>query len=247
MGQMYFVYFPSINATTAINWTAIGVLVSSCPSLITMIGLIKTWMKINSDNEEKSSLFYLEQIKSYFANATALLKESKNNNIKWHQAIESLKTGVSLGHFLKNKAHQNIYVVDYLDAAYCIIDVISSIDDLRFFYGISDYLGRDSLDLYQESNPNSFDKAHFRIAPEALWCLVRFIDKANRVFYDVNYKKTPRATVFDSTYFQTPIDENTPISAFTESNMMVVIAYIENFASNKTEVEKHTLSIAECA
>jgi len=216
------------------NWRLhLCVCISAFASSITLIAFLTTWNKILRDDDDKRSLFYLEQIKDYFSNAVTLLADGENNSIKWHQAIESLKTADDLGGLLTVKSHQHIYVTDHLDTAYRIIDVIAGIEDLRFFYGISNYKDRDSLSLYKESNPPSLEKKYSRIAPDALQCLCRFIDKANRAFFDINYNKSRPDNVLKNDYFKASIREDNQLSGFIEPTMKTVINYINDFNSNK--------------
>lgn len=63
-----------------LNWTAIGVILSFFCSLCIYY----------FTNRYKRSEFYLQQIKTYLKNAINLLENGRNNNIKWHQAIQLL-------------------------------------------------------------------------------------------------------------------------------------------------------------
>ncbi len=152
----------------SINWTVVT-------AIVTAIGLLYTWLKNFRDNRYKRSQFYLEQIKDYLSRAVVLLSEGGNNNIKWHQAIECLKTADSLMDKLTDKSHQRICFADYFYTAYCIIDIVGKIDDFRFFYGILEYRNRDSKELYSESNPKDLKEKCLRIAPEALRTLCAYV------------------------------------------------------------------------
>ncbi|HSW68537.1 MAG TPA: hypothetical protein VLI69_00040 [Gammaproteobacteria bacterium] len=230
---MYDINFTMPDLNDHIDKLTIAVKISIAIGFVGTLGLITTWVKNFRDGTYKRSLFYLDQIKSYFSQAISLLNEGKNNNIKWHQAIEALKTADDLSSLLTEKPHQRIYVNDFMNTAYHIIDIINNIDDFRFFYGISDFKTIASSILYQESCPPSLDKPTVRIDPEILLCLCKFIDKAGRASHDMNQNKITSYDVFNSDYFNSSLKNNQSTSEFTKISMKVIFNYIKDFNLHK--------------
>lgn len=217
-------YFSIIEELGKLNWTAIGVVVS-------LIGIFLLWRQHSRDDQDKNSQFYLEQIKVYFATAISLLSGRDNNNIKWHQAIQLLKTVDSLKKSLRNPQHQHIFLIEYINAGFSIMDIIKSIDHFKFFYGIRDeYQNKDSASLYQVSNSSSKLGDHcLRISSESLSYLIRFLDKASRANYDLDEKTSAWQECFNSEYFQKSISEEREISEFTKLSTKIIHEYIEDY------------------
>lgn len=143
---------------------------------------------------------------------------------------------------LKDKAHQNICVMDMMSTGFRIINVIKDIDDFRFFYGVPDYKTKDSALLFQQINPQSFEAPIFRIPPTALSCLCTFIDKVNRIFHDselnVSYHQ-----IFKKDYFKFSI-KNPKTSGFSEITMKIVIEYMKDFEKHKiARTQRHIAEI----
>lgn len=213
---------PIINMS--IDWNAII-------GIATFAGLIVTWRLFFRDKCIQQSLFYLNEIKSYYAKAASLLSATDNNNVIWHQAIEYLKMAESLVELLKERSHQDICVMETMSTGFQIINTLKDIDDFRFFYGAADYKTKDSASLFQYSNPQFFEKPTLRIAPQALSCLCGFIDKVNRIFNDREHN-TPYGQIFKKDYFISSI-KNYEISVFTEISMKKTLEYIEDYNKHK--------------
>lgn len=223
---------PSIASNDpSIDWTAIA-------AIIAIFAIVTTWWLFFHDKRIQRSLFYLNQIKAYYTQATSLLSANDNNNVNWHQAIEILKMAESLVDQLKDKAHQSICVMDIMNTGFQIINVIKDIDDFRFFYGVHDYKTKDSDLLFQQANPQLFETPTLRIAPTALSCLCAFIDKVNRIFHESELN-VPHHRIFKRSYFNASI-KNPSFSVFTEITMKVVMAYMEDFKKHKaSRTQRH--------
>ncbi|HBD7142405.1 TPA: hypothetical protein KKW64_001256 [Legionella pneumophila] len=230
MTKFYFFFYSIPQNTHDFNWSTFWTAVAS---IVTLFALGSTWWFFFRGKRDQRSLFYLNKIESYYSEVTTLLNAKDNNNINWHQAIESLKMAESLVDLLKEQPHQNICVMNVMSTGFRIINIIKDIDDFRFFYGLPDYKNTDSASLYQQSNPQSLETPHLRIDPTALHCLCAFIDKVNRIFNDSNFKNTPYHQIFNSNYFKSSI-KNAEISGFTEITMKIVLDYIRNFKEHDT-------------
>ncbi|MCD6046267.1 MAG: hypothetical protein K0R48_1430 [Gammaproteobacteria bacterium] len=224
---------------------AIGVWVSVGGGFITMLGLLTTWCMAYFDKRYRKSLFYLEKTTNYFSKAIAILSECKNNNVKWHQAINALREADKLKSSLTDNAHQSIYVADYIDRAYQIVDIIKKIDDFRFFYGVTDYRDKSALTLYQESkSPTlSLDWPNYKVSPEELLCLCKFVDKANGA-HNMKSRGVASENVFKSDYFREPLSD-WDISEFTKISLKVVFSYIKNVEENNEVAEREWMRQAE--
>ncbi|KTD72471.1 hypothetical protein [Legionella tucsonensis] len=225
MLDFYFKAPSIVSNSPSIDWTAIA-------AIIAAFAVVTTWWLFFHDKRKQRSLFYLNQIKAYYTQATSLLSPNDNSNVNWHQAIEILKMADSLVGQLKDKAHQSICVMDMMNTGFQIINVIKDIDDFRFFYGVPDYKTKDSALLFQHANPQFFETPTLRIAPTALSCLCAFIDKVNSIFHEselnVSYHR-----IFKRSYFNVSI-KNPTISGFTEITMKVVMEYIKDSKKHKT-------------
>jgi hypothetical protein len=216
------------------DWTAIGVICS-------LVGLVITWiitwrMHLSVDRYKRSE-FYLNQIKTYLANAVDLLQNGGNNNVQWHQATQLLKNVEHISKQLTELTHKHIYFTDYIDASYRIADILWKISDFKFYYGISDFEGKDSGSLYRESMPKTLDKPHYRIAPESLRYLCRVIDKATKASFDLNENRSDWKVCFDSKYFQKEITGDTikPNELSPLLHMSKPIKTIFNYLNNFDE------------
>lgn len=222
-------FLSSSQEVSSFSWSTFWTAVSG---IVTLGALGSTWWFFFRDKRDQRSLLYLNKIEFYYSDVVTLLSAKDNNNINWHQAIESLKMAESLIGLLTEEPHQNMCVMDIMRTGFRIINVIKDIDDFRFFYGVPDYQAVDSSALYQQSNPECFESPHLRIDPTALHCLCAFVDKVNRIFYDSNFKNTPYHQIFESDYFKSSI-KNTEISWFTENSMKVVLDYIRDFKEHQ--------------
>ena len=222
MGKLYLIIHPQFETFGSWNWEAIGVVIAAILGIFTLLGLGITWRKNSLDKRYTHSLFYLEQIKSYSSNVTSILSEENQDNVKWHQAIDFLKSVDDLKGTLTEKPHQQIYLTEYSNTAYTLCNIIKKIDDFRFFYGIPDYKNKESERLYQESTPKTFDKPCSRISEKMLLFLCIFIDKAERARYDSLEKRTSWERVFHSDYFNKPMSEDTPTTTFGPSTAKIV-------------------------
>ncbi len=247
MGGIYFLISPTIWSDPGANWTAIGVWVSVAVGFITMLGLFTTWAIAYFDKRYRKSLFYLDKINNYFSKAVAILAECKNNNVKWHQAINALKEADKLKSSLTDKSHQSIYVTDYIDAAYQIIDIVKKINDLRFFYGVIDYRDKSALVLYQQSkSPTlSLDWPNHKISSTELLCLCKFVDKATSASWDKNHNRAEPEKIFESDYFRELLSDSSDISELTKISFKVVFSYIRNVEENDKVAEREWMARAE--
>ena len=157
--------------------------------IITFVALITNWINNWASSYYKRSEFFLNEIKSNFNNTINILSECENKNIKWHNAINSLISAVNLSRNLTNKAHKQIYCVWYVDTVFKIADILVSIDSFKYFYGIRDYGGLSSRELYSRCNRinvrTGADKGTLlechRISLELLSFLCRFLSKSNYI------------------------------------------------------------------
>lgn len=197
------------NVDKGVSWDW-GALIE-CGVLIAMlIGLFLTGYFYFCDNKEKKSKFYLEQARHYLNNATSLLKDGNNDNIQWHQAIKSLRIADNLKKEITSEAHQHIYFTDYLDVAYALSNIIKKTDNFKFFYGIKNYdMSADTLSLYRQSVPSIPDAPHLRVSPNALEYLLRFFEKINKAHTEDEIAGKPWKEIFDSPYFQEPLNLQT--------------------------------------
>ncbi|MDR3491733.1 MAG: hypothetical protein P4M12_06780 [Gammaproteobacteria bacterium] len=234
MNEIYFIAMPALKDGTAFNWTAFGVVVSTCASIVALVGLITTWRKILSDSKYQRSLLCLEQVKSYFANAASLLNERENNNVKWHRAIEILKMTDELKKYLADISHKHVYVIEYMNAAFSIIDVIKDINDFKFFYGVREYEDKSAEMLFKEANPFSLERHCLRIAPDTLLALSVFIDKANKVFNDLSVNDKDKNEIFSSDYFNISLTNYESVSDITKSmTLKVIYDYLSDYNQHK--------------
>ncbi|HAT3883351.1 TPA: hypothetical protein JBH76_04955 [Legionella pneumophila] len=233
MLDFYFKAPSVVSNAPNIDWTAVAAIVAA-------FALLTTWWLFFHSKREQRSLFYLNQIKSYFTQATSLLSVTDNSNVNWHQAIELLKMADNLIGQLKDKAHQHICVMEMMNTGFQIINIIKDIDDFRFFYGVPDYKAKDSASLFQQTNPQFFETPTLRIAPTALSCLCAFIDKVNRIFHESELN-VPYHLIFKRSYFNVSI-KNSTISGFTEITMKVVMEYIKDSKKHKAARTQRVLT-----
>ncbi len=232
MLDFYFEIPSVVSKSPSLNWTAIAAIIAAF-ALVTTLGLFF------HDKKKQRSLFYLNQIKAYFNQATSLFSANDNSNVNWHQAIEILKMADELVNQLKDKSHQSICVMDIMNTGFQIINVVKDIDDFRFFYGVSDYKTKDSASLFQQANPQHFETPTLRIAPTALSCLCAFIDKVNRIFHESELNVS-KHIIFKRSYFKVSIKEHN-ISGITEITMNVVMEYINDYKKHKEARTKLSL------
>ena len=163
----------------------------------------------------------------------------RNNNIMWHQAINMLKTSENIHVRLIEESHIEIYLTDYINTAYSIINLLSSsIDSYKFFYGITNYHNRDDIDLFQECGANSFN--NHRICPDSLNFLACFLDKATNMLYDSEQNKKSLLDCRKEKYFK-KITENYQTSIFTKKNpgISMIFSYIDAYKKCKKESIKN--------
>ncbi|HBB6940293.1 TPA: hypothetical protein I9553_002404 [Legionella pneumophila] len=236
MLDFYFETPSIVSKSPSIDWTAIAAITAT-------FALVTTWWLFFHDKKKQQSLFYLNQIKAYFTQATSLLSANDNNNVNWHQAIEVLKMADELVTQLTDKSHQSICVMDMMNTGFQIINIIKDIDDFRFFYGVPDYKTKDSTSLFEHANPQNLERPTLRIAPTALYCLCAFINKVNCIFHESENNK-PKHIIFNADYFKVSIKEH-KISGFTEISMKVVIDYIKNSKKhNADRTQRHLKEMA---
>lgn len=184
-------------------------------SLFTASTLLYAICCYQKDAKEQNSKFYLEQIQKYLQSYTELVNERRElkfvlviqNNIIWHKVIESLKATDSLREKLTEKPHIEIYLTDYINTAYSLIDIISKIDFYQFFFGThyNNYHGDNSKSV---SDSILYDTSKTcRIDPEGLYLLACFIDRAARISDDVNKNGTLITDCLNKNYFR-KIDKN---------------------------------------
>jgi len=231
---LYFNIFPEIDAIS--GWEIGGVIISAVLGFLTLGALLTTWRIWHLDALSKNSLFYLKQIKSFLSRATSILATADNDNVKWHQAIDCIKTADELKSKLTEKPHQQIYIAEYLDAAYGIHNIIKNINDSKFFYGISDYKNKDSEILYQESTPQKLDNTCSRISPDMLLFLCVFMDKADKARFDILINGTSWESVFPSSYFNKPMSN----ISITELGLGAskVVDYIKDYKNQENHVSE---------
>lgn len=211
------------------NWwvaigTTAGVLVSS---MIAIASLVKTSKERHADNERQNSEFYLLQAKAYFTDAVDILEKAGNTNIKWHQAIDLLKNSDTLKKQLTELPHKNIYVLDYINAGYRLINLIIKIDDSKFFYGVEDYANLDSKQLQQKIRTQGL--GCYRISPDSLLWLCNFITKATKARHAYQEKHEALEKIFDEAYFQKNVDERYGI---VSDILKVILSYIDEYERN---------------
>lgn len=221
------------------NWTAAGVLISLAISVIT---LKTTSTHRHQDNQNKSSEFYLTQTKIYFSDAVTLLQNAKNNNIKWHQAINLLTHADRLFKQLTEQQHKNIYVLDFINSSYTIIDIINKIDDFKFFYGVENYKDfKSTKSLYDESCPEPFNNKSSCISTKELSWLCRFLDKAGLASYDLDESGIPLDKISIQDYFQksvrTELLQQEEVSKRTRANVQVILDYLNDFKIRQDRAE----------
>lgn len=234
MNEIYFFMMPALKENTSWNWTAIGVGVSICASIIALVGLIVTLLKISRDSKHQRSLFYLEQQKSYFVEAVSLLKVSENDNVKWHRAIEILKIADELKGGLVDVSHKHIYMAEFINTAFSIVDIIKDIDDFKFFYGVKKYENKSSEILFNEANPFSLEGRCRRISSDTLLALCVFIDKANSAFNDLSINGKDKNKIFSRDYFNVSLTNHESVKGITKSTTLKVIYdYLSDFDIHK--------------
>ncbi len=212
-------------------------------SAFTAAVLLYAICNYRKDSKEKSSKFYLEQIQKYFQGFAELNIDRKSrsvpvakNNIIWHKVIDALKATEGLCEKVTEKAHIEIYLTDYINTAYSLIDIVSKIDFYQFFFGIeyNDYHGapvkHDDKILYDIAKTN-------KISPKSLYILACFIDRAARVSYDVNENGVLITDCITKEYFK-PIDKN--YGEFTQffTGAEVIKKYIDVYHKIETEEAK---------
>lgn len=204
---------------------------STTLSLASIFGLLITWGKMWYDNKNKKSQLYLNQIKAYLQIAADLLLNGKNNNIKWHQAIQLLITVDTLTNQLEIDCHREICVMEYLNAGYKIIDILKQIKDFRFFYGIENYVEKNADLLHLETDEELMKKdITDRISPQLLLTFCGFIDKVTKINDAINTNKTSFIDCFNSEYFKQPIaSQHNNISQMTCPNVNIIFEYIKHY------------------
>lgn len=197
------------------------------------------------ESRKKSSSFYLNNIKECLKEAVLFIEEGKNSNTKWHQAIRSLMIAVELSSRLTEDFHKEIYLNDFINTAFSIVNKISTIDSFKFFYGVADYITQDEISLYQISNPPPsarLNRVCPRVLPEALAYLSRFIDKANSASYDNERNGTSLIRCFNSEYFLSPITraliKSTESTIRDLAGIPTVIQYMDSYESCQNQLTR---------
>jgi hypothetical protein len=246
MWQVYITH-PTLENVGGWNWEAIGTVIAGILGILTLLGLYITWRKNHLDNEYKKaddkykhSLFYLEQIKSNLSTAVSILSSAGCDNIKWHQAINCIKTADDLKSNLTEKPHQHIFLTEYFNTSYYVFNVIKNIDDFRFFYGVSDYKTKDSATLYEESTSIKLDNTCSRISPNILMLLCIFMDKSDKAQWDISKNGASWEKVFNSSYFNKPMCEDTCTTTLGPS-AQIIKDYIVDY---KKQVEAHNKKLS---
>ena len=217
-----------------IDWTVVSLLVSTSFSAVAAVCGILFLRRFFREDISKESLFYLQQIQGYFARSLAILNDGNNNNSKWHQAVELLKTAEGLRDCLHVAAHKHIYYTEFTNTAHAIIAILGRIDSYKFFYGIKGYSDSDnSGELFEKSCPDTRQQACQRISPEALLGLCVFIDKANKAFQMVESAKAGWEEVFESEEFKVSLLDSNSISDISkQSSLKIIFDYINSYDAN---------------
>lgn len=177
------------------------------------------------DAEEKKSKFYLRQIQKYLQDSMWIIAGNgqKNINIRWHQAINSFEAIEILQEKLTEKPHIEIYLTDYLNTAYSLINIITSIDSYKFFFGVNEYKDKSDDDLEKECQ--GLELFTSKISPNSLYVLACFIDRASRISEDMKTNNTPILDCRNKAYFK-KLDKNygmiTPLAGVNN-----ILKYIE--------------------
>lgn len=179
----------------------------------------------------------LEYAKGYFERAIVILEKVDNSNTKWHQIINAIQVSDRLLDKITDPLHKFLYIQEIIHAGFSICQRLDQIDNLNFFYGVSNYENRSSDDLHPEcAPPNNC----YRVNPNELKSLVSFLDKWNRVAYDDKFNESKAESIFREGYFTRPI--NCPetykerVEPFIPS-AIVVTKYIEEYARQE---KKHS-------
>lgn len=146
----------------------------------------------------------MEEAKNYFNKAALTLLDAGNNNIKWHQAIDHLLMGDSIKNEIKTESSQKIYIMEYRDLGYKIIDKLEEHDDFKFFYGIDNYENKDKDTLFEEAYPVKLNSGCSRICPEKLTSLMNFLCVVNKIYHSLEDKEPP-GKIFKENYFKKEI------------------------------------------
>lgn len=224
-----------IDQAVSLNWNAIEVLVSGITGFIMILGLFTTWYNNFRENKRANSEFFLNQAIKYFSTAVSLLQEAKHNNIKWHQAIEQLKAADLLLRSVTENSHQVIFVTEYFDTAFRIVDILKDIKDFRYFYGVSYFLSKPSAVLFQECSSSFLENPRRAIDPDALICLCALIDKANKIFSGLNFQQETHQQIFREEYFQMPLKDKAQNTLGESSGISVVLDYINDYKKHKKD------------
>lgn len=197
------------------SWENAEILFIASGSVFTASTIMYMASCYQNDAKEKKSEFYLKQIQNYLKASIWItgINHNDNNishNIRWHRAINSFKAVELLREKLTEKSHIEIYLIDYLDTAYNLIEIISSIDSYQFFFGVTDYKKNDGTfksdyELYGECQGPGLSTRS--ISPQSLYFLARFIDRASRVKEDIQTNSTLIIDCIQKSYFK-KIDDN---------------------------------------
>lgn len=192
------------------------------------------------DSCKKSSEFYLDKIKEYFKQTIFFIEKNGNNNIKWHQAIRSLRTAADLLPRLTESSHREIYIADYINTAYSIVDCISRID-YKFFYGVQDYEDKNEMELYLKSKSPSVGLGHScpRIDPKQLLFLLCFVSRArNADTYMEEYNATIEKCISECLIGPLTNKPIPPLGVDRDFSPIQIKQYIESWNRCEKELAK---------
>lgn len=224
--------------SSTISWvtTNASMIIKFFTVTIAACGLLIQWKKNAADKSYQRSASHLNQIKDHLKEATLLLSHEHNNNIQWHHAIDKLKTVECLKDELTEPAHKHTYLIDLIDFSFKTIETIKRIPDFKFFYGLKDYADKSSQYLFESSLSRDMAFCH-RISPESLASLACLLDKASRIHWDLNEKKTHCKKIFTQPYFRLSIAEGDirNVTEFTKKEIPTIFEYINDYKSMKEE------------
>lgn len=161
----------------------------------------------------------------------SLLSTLDNSNLRWHHAIDCLKTAENFIAKLSESPLRSICIIDMVSTGYIILEIIKKIPDYQFFYGMHDYKAQVSASLPTNGFQKSLKDPRFAIDVDSLLYLCCFFEKINRIHTDKTINNVSDTAIFSSDYFKNAT-KDLQISGFTTINMRVVFEYIDDFNKN---------------